>query len=601
MASGLERVIEHVQFLAAVSEANYRQDGQLLARFIASQDQASFTALVRKHGPMVLGVCRGVLGNHHDAEDAFQATFMILARKAACIRQSSLAAWLHTVAHRTALAGRNADARRRSHEKQMDKLPEIEMVSPEYQDWRPLLDSELGRLAEIHRGPVVLCDLEGFSRKEAARQLKIAEGTLSSRLNRARALLAVRLRQHGVMLSAATLGAAVSARTSCAVPQGLVTRTVKSILLTVVDRMAAPLTPAEVLVKGVSKQMLAIKLKGMAGIAVVIATLTATGYCCLSSSLAAAQPETLASITPSHAPKAGDQQKVQADLLAKAIQGHRANLKAIRSLYAELWIRTDGKNSTRILTGKWWQEGDRIRFEEQRVDDQDQATGPREDYLLDGKKTFRLTSQIGNWGQTHMAGRITQETMPHGSFLDPWSRMGFTDQYSSGHFVGEMLEDSSWTKSVRNRMEEKEGSLEVVCQKGPRTIKLEMIPNRGYLVKRMEILEAQLNKEPNFRSVLEMDGIEQCAPGVFFPTHSVRTIHVGTALDQLLARTESYVDVLIVNQPLAKNTFEPLIPEGVRVWDLIKQEMYTMGPDGNPSPNDPITLLKNGNPVKKKP
>ena len=179
--------------------------------------------------------------------------------------------------------------------------------------------------------------------------------------------------------------------------------------------------------------------------------------------------------------------------------------------------------------------------------------------------------------------------------------MGFTDQYSRPHFVGEILEDSNWTKTVRKLKEEKEDLLEVVCQKGPRTIKLQLIPDRGYLVKRMEILEAQLNKEPNFRSVLEMDEIEECVPGVFFPTHSIRTIQVGYPPAQLLARTESFVDVLIVNQPLAKNTFEPIITEGVRVVDLIKQQMYTMGPDGNPSPNDPITQMKDGRPVKTKP
>ena len=601
MASGLERVIEHVQFLAAVSEASYRQDGQLLACFVASQDQASFAALVRKHGPMVLGVSRRVLGNHHDAEDAFQATFMILARNAGFIRQSSLAAWLHTVAHRTALAARNASARRRSHEKQMDKLPEVEIVSPELQDWRPLLDFELDRLAEIHRAPVILCDLEGFSRKQAARQLKIPEGTLSSRLNRARTLLAERLRQHGVMLSAATLGAAISARTTCAVSQGLVTRTVKSVLLTVVDRMAAPLTPAEILVKGVSKQMLATKLKAMAVIAVVFATLTASGYCCLSSNLEAAEATISVPIAPTQAPKASDQQKAQADLLAKAIQGHRANRKAIRSLYAQLWIRTDNMNSRKMLTGKWWQEGDRIRVEEQQVDYQGQAAGPHEDYLVESRKTYELTSQVGDWGITHMAGRITQGTAPRGEFLDPWSRMGFTDQVSPPTFVDGILEDSSWTKVVRNRTEEKEDFLEVACQKETRTIKIQMIPNRGYLVKRMEILQGQPNKEPIFRSVLEMDGIEECAPRVFFPTHSVQTNHLSSPRGPLTARIEGYVDVLIVNQPLAKNTFEPIIPEGVRVLDLIKQQMYTVGPDGNPSPNDPITPLKDGRPVKKKP
>ena len=599
MASGLERVIEHVQFLAAVSEANYCQDGQLLARFTTSQDQGSFTALVRKHGPMVLGVCRRVLGNHHDAEDAFQATFMILARKAGFIRQSSLAAWLHTVAHRTALAARNANARRRKHEKLVDKLPEVATVSSQFQDWRPLLDNELGRLAEIHRGPLVLCDLEGFSRREAARQLKIPEGTLSSRLNRARALLAERLRRRGLNPSPATFATALAARTPCAVPQSLVMRTVKSVFLTVAEGIAAPLTPAEILLQGVSKQMLVAKFNGMMVIGFAFASLTIGSYCCLTSNSAAAQPQNLASPAPRQAEKVKDQRNDQSNLLTNVIQGHRANLKAIRSLYAELWIRTDGTNSNRILTGKWWQEGSKIRFEQQRVDDQGQPLGPHEEYQVEGDKTYRLTSHVVDWGRIQMAGRIAQEKMPHASFLDLWSRMGFTDQYSEAHFVDEILEDSTWTKEVKKLREEKLDLLEVVCQNGRRTIKLLFIPSRGYLVKRMEILEAQINREINFRSVLEMDEIEECIPGVFFPVHSVRTIQVGYPPVQSLARTESYVDVLIVNQPMPKNCFEPLIPEGARVVDLIKQKAYTMGPDGNPSPNDPITPLKNGVPVKR--
>jgi hypothetical protein len=90
MATGLERVIDHVLVLAGPPDGNAARDGQLLSRFVTAQDQASFAFLVRRHGPMVLSVCRRILGNHHDAEDAFQATFMILARKAAQIRQTEV-------------------------------------------------------------------------------------------------------------------------------------------------------------------------------------------------------------------------------------------------------------------------------------------------------------------------------------------------------------------------------------------------------------------------------------------------------------------------------------------------------------------------------
>src|SRR5438067_8848221 len=125
-------------------------DGQLLASFIEQKDEAAFEALVRRHGPMVFGVCRRLAGNHHDAEDAFQATFLVLARKAASVRpRERVANWLHGVAYRAALKARAAAARRRGRERQVAEMPEPGAVSGEPQgDLRPLLDEELARLPE---------------------------------------------------------------------------------------------------------------------------------------------------------------------------------------------------------------------------------------------------------------------------------------------------------------------------------------------------------------------------------------------------------------------------------------------------------------------
>src|SRR5581483_9321050 len=163
-------------------------DAELLERFLASRDETAFEALVRRHGPMVLGVCRRILRDSHDAEDAFQATFLVLVRKAASVvPREQLGNWLYGVAYRTALKARTARARRRRHERRAHALPAAAPAG-ESLDLRPLLDQHLERLPAAYRAAVVLCDLEGRTKREAARQLGVPEGTLSSRLARGRAL-----------------------------------------------------------------------------------------------------------------------------------------------------------------------------------------------------------------------------------------------------------------------------------------------------------------------------------------------------------------------------------------------------------------------------
>src|SRR6516162_9184327 len=136
-------------------------DGLLLARFVAARDEASFAALLRRHGPMVLGVCRRVLRHAHDAEDAFQATFLVLAKKAAAVaKREAVASFLYGVAYRTALRARAQAARRRATERQVGDMPHPAVEPPEAQDWRPVLDRELSQLPQKYRACLVLCDLE---------------------------------------------------------------------------------------------------------------------------------------------------------------------------------------------------------------------------------------------------------------------------------------------------------------------------------------------------------------------------------------------------------------------------------------------------------
>jgi RNA polymerase sigma factor (sigma-70 family) len=184
-------------------------DADLLGRFVARRDEESFAELVRRHGPMVLGVCRRVLRNDADAEDAFQATFLVLARRAGSVgRAGRLGNWLFGVARRTALAARRMARRRRAAEAKAEPRTIAAPVEPD--DPIPDLDRELTALPDRYRAVLLLVDLGGRSRAAAAAELGLPEGTVASRLSRARALLAGRLVRRGVTLPA-VLAAAVPA------------------------------------------------------------------------------------------------------------------------------------------------------------------------------------------------------------------------------------------------------------------------------------------------------------------------------------------------------------------------------------------------------
>jgi RNA polymerase sigma factor (sigma-70 family) len=174
-------------------EEETADDGQLLERFLTQRDEAAFAVLVRRHGPMVLGVCRRILGNAADADDAFQAVFLVLVRKGSSLTgRTVLGDLLHGVARHTALKVKVNAARRRVKE-QATARPVAAYAEEVRNDWLPLLDEQLSRLPEKYRLPILLCDLEGRTRAEVASQLGWPEGTVAGRLARGRALLAKRL------------------------------------------------------------------------------------------------------------------------------------------------------------------------------------------------------------------------------------------------------------------------------------------------------------------------------------------------------------------------------------------------------------------------
>jgi RNA polymerase sigma factor (sigma-70 family) len=273
---GLTQVLRSIHHTAAPPAA----DGQLLARFLAARDEAAFAALVRLHGPMVYGVCRRVLGHVQDAEDAFQATFLVLARKAGSVaKRESVGSWLYGVAYRTALEARALNARRRVREQQAGELPHPAVGPEEPQDWRPLLDRELSRLSEKYRAAVVLCDLEGRSRAEAARRLGVPEGTLSSRLAAARRTLARRLARCGFAVSGGALAASFSGgAATAAAPSALTSATVRAAALAAAGNLATAPAGAAALAKGMLRAMWMPKLKAAAVILALAATVGVGGF-----------------------------------------------------------------------------------------------------------------------------------------------------------------------------------------------------------------------------------------------------------------------------------------------------------------------------------
>jgi RNA polymerase sigma factor (sigma-70 family) len=263
----LGAVLRHIRGLAADPKVGEPSDGALLRAFLGRNDQSAFEALLRRHGPMVLRVCRRTLGHVHDADDAFQATFLVLARQASSIRKrASLASWLYGVAYRMATHAKRAAARRRGHESRAKPpQPRDPALSAAWQELQALLDEEIAGLPEALRAPFVCCCLEDQSCAAAAQRLGLKEATVWKRLSRARKLLRERLTRRGLALTAVLAAAAVGAGGArAAVPRGLVGPTVQAAAQTIAGRALAgcPVSARVLsLVEGVNQAMFLSKCK----------------------------------------------------------------------------------------------------------------------------------------------------------------------------------------------------------------------------------------------------------------------------------------------------------------------------------------------------
>jgi RNA polymerase sigma factor (sigma-70 family) len=272
-------VLRHMCRFVGMRATHDVPDRLLLERFAAGHDEAAFEELVQRHGPMVYGVCRRVLNQVDDAEDAFQATFLMLAHKAAAIRQQqALAGWLYEVAHNMALKTKLDAARRRTYERRAAEMLQAELApQSSWQDVSAVLDEELRRLPAKYRTPLVLCYLEGKTNEQAARELGWPAGSMSRHLARAKDLLRERIARRGVTVATGLLFALLAEKGTAAVPVALMKSTTKAAsLLAAGNLTAAGLVSirAVVLVKETMKAMFISKLKIAAVLTLAIGALS---------------------------------------------------------------------------------------------------------------------------------------------------------------------------------------------------------------------------------------------------------------------------------------------------------------------------------------
>jgi RNA polymerase sigma-70 factor (ECF subfamily) len=345
-------------------------DAQLLQRFVSERDQHAFTALLKRHGPMVLGVCARVLGDSGEAEDAFQATFLVLVRRAGSLgRPELLGNWLYGVAYRTAQKARLSAARRRQHEDRARTLIEPSAGGEvEQRELCRLLDAEMTRLPERYRVPLVLCDLEGHTHDEAARRLGCPRATLTTRLTRAREQLRSRLVRRGLAVGTLCLAQA----SAQAVPPRLASELSEAALAYLTDSTIRSIKIAT-LTEGVLKAMYVSKLKMAASVVAGVA-IAIYGLSMLAQRSSRAEPPiktptlAAASTQQDEAPAGADDEKVTVKSLPPVVvktvpesgdtQVDAASIKEIRVTFSKemmdgTWSWSSVSNDTQVKgTGK---------------------------------------------------------------------------------------------------------------------------------------------------------------------------------------------------------------------------------------------------------
>lgn len=288
--SGLNNVLRFLYRQVGTGEGDGPSDGQLLSRFVSARDEAAFQTLLGRHGSVVWHACRRVLGDDADAEDAFQATFLVLVRKAADVDGSrSLAGWLYGVAHRVALKARARRDRRRQVESEAPAMQATPQSNADREELRFLIDAQLAELPEKYRTPLVLCYLEGKTNEQASQELGWPIGSMSKVLARGRELLGERLRSRGVAVSSALLASALVSGSATAAPPPLADATLRAATSYLCGSTAGGASAAAVaLAEGVLRSMLFSRIRNLTF--VLLAAVAITGVSAFLHQAFAARP-----------------------------------------------------------------------------------------------------------------------------------------------------------------------------------------------------------------------------------------------------------------------------------------------------------------------
>ena len=434
-------------------------DAELWQHYVHQRDEAAFAALVRRHGPMVMGVCRRILRNHQDAEDAFQATFLVLVRRAGSVRTpGAISCWLHGVASRTALEARSAAARRRAREASIPPR----MAAPEdaWAELRFVLDEEIAQLGKKYRAAVVLCDLEGKTRQEAARELGCAEGTVASRLARGRRLLAERLARRGY--AASVIAAALASHTAiaCMPAPALVAQTTAASSRAGHGATIPVSAKVLALTEGVMRTMFLTKLK----IAITVVLVLGVASLGLISRTAATEPA-----GETTAPQ--DQPPANAANLRDRVARMKAQLQRMEQQIARLEKETGGRGEARdsaakLLAGRFKY---KVEFETGWTESHDGGhieicevwgTRPKIEvggqYLVRGKyrlpkgqrgKLYFYVSDDGTWGREHRDSLISK---PWRSTSQRASSFSFTAWRALGTSTSTWQTGSAYSRTFAN-------------------------------------------------------------------------------------------------------------------------------------------------------
>jgi RNA polymerase sigma factor (sigma-70 family) len=357
---GIGAVLHHLDSLIGPCQGSEASDRRLLECFAATMDDTAFATLVRRHGTMVLGTCRRILGQQQDAEDAFQATFLVLAQKAGSVRwQETVGPWLHQAAYRIALRARTSMIRRRVHEQEAGRMAKAD-PSPKAscRAFGSILDEELQQLPEKYRAPLILCYLEGQAQAEAAKRLGYSEATLNRRLSEGRERLRVQLQRRGITLSAVLLAVGLAQQSARATLSPLAaSTTVKRILCTVAEKTAGGV-PARVvaLATGVMETVAGASMK--LGITLFVALSMISGTGLVAYQHLASKSREQGSPTTSRMSAVGDRRSTREDLPAGAV----ARLGSVGLQHDEafftLAFSPDGKT---LVTGGRFYAGDSER------------------------------------------------------------------------------------------------------------------------------------------------------------------------------------------------------------------------------------------------